>query len=476
MKIETQLTENHQAKLNVEIEAELLEEAKVRAARKIARRIKIPGFRPGKAPLAVITRQVGDATILEEALDLLIDDLYPKIIQEAGIDPYGPGSLENVVSTEPLVMEFTVPLAAEVDLGDYRSLRLPFEPKTVTDDDISSVLENLRERQAVIEPVERPAQMGDLVALRLSAKDASENGSEPENYLIQPRSTSILITQDDDQEWPFPGFSNNLVGVSANDAQTVSFQYGEDEQDEFFKGKEVEFYFTVESVKSRSLPELDDDFAASVGDYDNMEALKKDILATLERQAEQAYSDSYDNDIIEMAVAQATFKYPPQMLEQEVSDVISDLERRLEQQNLDMELYLKTRSLDMDGLREELHPIAESRLKRSLFLFELARKESIELNPQELARETEMTMNYLSRSLPEKEARKLNNEKTYRNITTNVMADMLLQRSRERLRAIGVGDLDKIQEEDTPEALSEPEAVPATPPETPDETPGAEEA
>ena len=476
MKIETQLTENHQAKLNVEIEAELLEEAKVRAARKIARRIKIPGFRPGKAPLAVITRQVGDATILEEALDLLIDDLYPKIIQEAGIDPYGPGSLENVVSTEPLVMEFTVPLAAEVDLGDYRSLRLPFEPKTVTDDDISSVLENLRERQAVIEPVERPAQMGDLVALRLSAKDASENGSEPENYLIQPRSTSILITQDDDQEWPFPGFSNNLVGVSANDAQTVSFQYGEDEQDEFFKGKEVEFYFTVESVKSRSLPELDDDFAASVGDYDNMEALKKDILATLERQAEQAYSDSYDNDIIEMAVAQATFKYPPQMLEQEVSDVISDLERRLEQQNLDMELYLKTRSLDMDGLREELRPIAESRLKRSLFLFELARKESIELNPQELARETEMTMNYLSRSLPEKEARKLNNEKTYRNITTNVMADMLLQRSRERLRAIGVGDLDKIQEEDTPEALSEPEAVPATPPETPDETPGAEEA
>ena len=476
MKIETQLTENHQAKLNVEIEAELLEEAKVRAARKIARRIKIPGFRPGKAPLAVITRQVGDATILEEALDLLIDDLYPKIIQEAGIDPYGPGSLENVVSTEPLVMEFTVPLAAEVDLGDYRSLRLPFEPKTVTDDDISSVLENLRERQAVIEPVERPAQMGDLIALRLSAKDASENGSEPENYLIQPRSTSILITQDDDQEWPFPGFSNNLVGVSANDAQTVSFQYGEDEQDEFFKGKEVEFYFTVESVKSRSLPELDDDFAASVGDYDNMEALKKDILATLERQAEQAYSDSYDNDIIEMAVAQATFKYPPQMLEQEVSDVISDLERRLEQQNLDMELYLKTRSLDMDGLREELHPIAESRLKRSLFLFELARKESIELNPQELARETEMTMNYLSRSLPEKEARKLNNEKTYRNITTNVMADMLLQRSRERLRAIGVGDLDKIQEEDTPEALSEPEAVPATPPETPDETPGAEEA
>ena len=170
MKIDKQFQEDHQVKITVEVEPEQMESMKRRSARKIARRVKIPGFRPGKAPYAVIVRQVGEAAIIEDALELLVNDIYPKVIEEADINPYGPGSLENVGSLDPPTLEFVVPLEAEVVLGDYRSLRRPYEPEPVKDEDIQDVLDNIRERQAVIEPVERAAEEGDLVTVRISAK------------------------------------------------------------------------------------------------------------------------------------------------------------------------------------------------------------------------------------------------------------------------------------------------------------------
>ena len=192
MKIETEIQEDHQAKLTVEVEVDVMEGMKRRAARKIARRVRIPGFRPGKAPYQVIVRQLGEGAILEEALEMLVEDIYPKIIEDTEIKPYGPGSLDNVVSLEPPVLEFMVPLDAEVTLGDYRSLRKPYEPSEVSDDDVNKVLENLRERQAVIEPVERPAQEGDLVTVRLSATKRTQVEDEDPN-LISERSAPMIV-------------------------------------------------------------------------------------------------------------------------------------------------------------------------------------------------------------------------------------------------------------------------------------------
>ena len=169
MKIDTQPLEDHQVKLTVEVENEKLSEAKIRAARQLAKKVKIPGFRPGKAPYQVVVRQIGDAAILEEAMELLIDDIYPKVIEEADIHPYGPGKLEQIVSTEPPTFEFVIPLEAKVVLGDFRSIRRPYELKEIPEQDVENVLDDLRERQAVIEPVDRPAQPGDLVDVRLSA-------------------------------------------------------------------------------------------------------------------------------------------------------------------------------------------------------------------------------------------------------------------------------------------------------------------
>jgi trigger factor len=175
LKIESQLQDDHQVKLVVEIDPEMLVQAKQRAARQISRRTKIPGFRPGKAPYPVIQRHVGDEVLLEEGLELLISDLYPKIIEESGFHPYGPGRFDELASIDPVTLEFTVPLMAEVG-GDYRSIRFPYELPEVSEFQVEEVLQNLRQRQSVEEPVERPIQEGDRVNIRLSGRQSSPIG------------------------------------------------------------------------------------------------------------------------------------------------------------------------------------------------------------------------------------------------------------------------------------------------------------
>lgn len=454
MKIETQPLEDHQVKLTVEVEADSFESAKKRAARQLSRKTKIPGFRPGKAPYPVILRQIGEATIIEEALELLVQEIYPKIINESEIQPYGPGQLENVVSMDPPVLEFVVPLEAKVELGDYHSISQPYEPKQITEKEVEDVLADLQERQAVLEPVDRPAQEGDKVFVRLSGtRTQVEEGENP--TLVNEQSFPIQIKAEETDsseeqntsEWPFPGFSRHLIGHSPKDELTLKHSFSEDSDFEALRGKEAEFHILVEDVKSQTLPELDDEFASSLGEYENIEALRKDIRESLEEQALQTYNEEYDSKILEEAIDQATIKYPPQMLDREIDSVIHNLEHRLQEQNLDMELYLKTREMDMDALREEARPVAESRLKQTLFLFELAKAENIEVKSEDLQNETLRTMNSLTRSLSEKEARQLNNETVFSNLVSSVMADMLTQRSTERLRKIASGQLEEETEE-----------------------------
>jgi trigger factor len=480
LKIETQPLEDHQVKLTVEVEPDSFESAKRRAARQISRKTKIPGFRPGKAPYQVVVRQIGEATIIEEALELLVTDIYPKIIDEAAIQPYGPGQLENVVSMDPPVLEFLVPLEAEVVLGDYRSISHPYEPKQITEKEVNNVLDDLRDRQAILEPVERPAQENDMVFVRLSGIRKEVEEGEDSN-LISERTLNVKIKpqdpdaeseetgskEDTSTEWPFPGFSRHLIGHSAGDELTLTYTFSQDSDFESLHGVEAEYHVTLEDVKSRTLPELDDEFAATLGEYETIEDLREEIRSGLEQQSLQAYNEEYDTKILDEAIDQATIKYPPQMLEREIDSVIHNLEHRLEEQNLDMDLYLKTRDMDMDALKEEARPVAESRLKRSLFLFELAKAEKIEVEQEELQTETLRTMDSLAHSLSEKDARQLNNREVFSNLVGSIMADMLTQQSIERLRKIASGQLEEEPEVEetkdevgsaTPDELIETEA------------------
>lgn len=438
MKIEQQNLDDHQVKLVVEADEKELDTAKRKAARAIAKRVKIPGFRPGKAPYNVVERQVGAGTILEDALEILAQDLYPQAIDETGIKPYGPGSLESIASVEPPTFEFVVPRQAEIELGDYQSIRIPYEPAEVSTEEIENALDDLRDRHAVIEPVERAAQEGDLVRIQLSGERLEpEEGQDP--VLVNPRALPVIIETEDadtENEWPFPGFSRELLGLESGAEKDVEHTFSAESPYESLRGTRARFHIQVEQVSSRELPHLEDEFALTVSEYETVEELRQAIEAELKESKLSSYHRDYDDQIIDKVLEEASILYPPQMVDRELEDMIYDLQNRLAQQGLDLETYLRINQKTEEEIREEFRDTAEKRLQRSLALFELARSEDIEVSEQEIQNETLRTLEALSQALPEDELKKITSQEQMQNLVSNIMADMLVNKTVEHLRTL----------------------------------------
>ncbi len=480
MKIEKQFTEDHQVKLTVEVEPEPLEAAKHKAARQLAKRTKIPGFRPGKAPYPVIERHIGEANILEEALDLLIQDLYPKIIEEADIKPYGPGKLDSMPSMDPPTFEFTVPLDAEVTLGEYNTLRFPYELNEVTDEDVENVIQDLRDRQAILEPVDRPAQEGDVVYLHVSAERRQAEEGKPLS-LVEDRPFSATLrpqSEENQNEWPFPGFSHQLIDLSSGDEKTVEHTFTDETPFETLRGVDAIFRLKIDEVKSRSLPELTDEFAQSMGEFETLEALRKEIRSDLEKQNKSEYESSYADQIINSVLDSSTIKYPPQMLENEVDMFIHQLEHRLADQNLDMDIYLKSRQMTMEDLKNEVQPSAETRLRRSLILYEIARAEDIQVEEQDVQSEAVRTLGEYSQMVDQKEFKKVVNNNFIQNMVSNITADLLVRKTLDRLKAIARGEYppEEVPDQETDSEESPSDETSETAPEMEDSGQAAETA
>jgi trigger factor len=479
LKIEQTPLEDQQVKLVVELEPEQLEAAKHQAARQIARKAKIPGFRPGKAPFAIVERFAGAEVVLEDAIDILIKDIYPKVIDESGVKPYGPGKLDKVVSTDPPTFEFVVPLEAEVELADYRSLRQSYDLAPIEEKEVERVIESMRQQQAIIEPVDRPAQEGDEVTVKLMGKrkDVEEGDS---NVLIRERSVPVVILpenpekdEDTGEEWPFPGFSRNLIGLSVGDEKTVEYTFPDDSNFEHLRGQVATFPIKVEAVKSRTIPEMTDELAQSLGEYENLEELRKDVRTRLEDRAKHDYEDEYDEKLMDEILKEVKVKYPPQMLEDELETTLHQLEDRLASQKLDMNTYLKSRNMDMEALRKEFTPVAETRLKKMLVLYEIAQKEKIQVSNEAVKKETLDTLNLYYNSLDPKRGKKGLSQALVSNLMSNITADLLVKNTTDRLRSIAKGENPTIEEPapagETAEVSAENPAEPASSetPETP---------
>ncbi len=478
MKIDSEPLDDHQIKLTVEVDTTQFDGVKKQAARKISRRTKIPGFRPGKAPYPVVQRHVGEAALLEEALDLLIDDIYPKVIEESEINPYGPGSLENINSTDPPVLEFVIPLAPEVSLGDYHAISYPYEPEPIQESDIADVLKQVQENQAIIEPVERPAAVGDIVYLVLTGEEIlpekePDEEDEAEPLSVPEQRLNILIKdtgEEDDSEWPFPDFSRELVDLSAGDEKSITHEYAEDEKNETFAGRTIIFAVTVNDIKSRELPPVDDTLAQSVGDYENLDDLRDYIERTLTENKLEAYHGEYDDKVLVDLIESSSIHYPPQMVQQELEVVLDQLKDRLASQGLDLEIYLKTRDMDQEALNEELLPTAEKRIKRGLVLFEVAKVENLEVKPEEVEKEVSRTIDQIFQIMPEKEARERVSGDAIQNLVGQIMSDKMAQLALKRLRSIASGRPETEEVEETEDEAGLPEA------DSPDQIQEADEA
>jgi len=385
LKIETQPRDDNQVTLIVELELDQMIGAKHRAARKISERKSIPGFRPGKAPFEVVLRSFGDSVITEEAVDLLLDEVYPKALEESKLEPGAAGSLEKVEDLDKKPkFTFIVPLAPSVDLGEYRSIRLPYDWKEPGEDKVEESLEEMRQMYAKTETVERPIQKGDFVMVDL--KGVKAKASEDEVPVMDRPGLPVFIRTDEKvDEFPFPGFSNELVGLNVDESKTFSHKFKKDSKDENLAGQTVKFDVKVKMVRGSTLPDLNDEFTKQVGPFDNVQALREAVKANLATQSKAEYDDEYFAKLMEKIKEGAKIAYPPQVVDHEVEHVMEDLKSRLAGQNLDMAAYLKSRQMDEEKfVTDEARPIAVKRLERSLIMDEIAKAEKIEVSQEVL--------------------------------------------------------------------------------------------
>ncbi|MDP3184342.1 MAG: trigger factor, partial [Anaerolineales bacterium] len=297
MKIETQPRDDHQLSMTVEIETERLESARHRAARKISERSKIPGFRPGKAPYDVVRRLYGDATVTEDAIELLVDEVYPQALKQAEVNPAGPGSLEKVESLEPPKFIFTVPLEPTVDLGDYRAIRLAYDWQAPGEDKVDEAIDELRRMYSTTDTVDRPVQEGDFAIIDIKGANAQHLlGTQPEaneapvierlGHPIFVRADRVGAAHEKEAEWPFAGFSRKLLSMIVGESKNFVHQYDKEDKDEDVRGLTVNFEATLKAVRGVKLPELNDEFAArQVGSFESLSALRDVVRANLEQRS-----------------------------------------------------------------------------------------------------------------------------------------------------------------------------------------------
>jgi trigger factor len=430
LKIETEPHDNRTLTLTVEVDDEQLQPALRAAARKISKSSRIPGFRPGKAPYEVVLRLYGETALYQAALEDLTQKIYQDALEQEKLEPFAPGEMD-IVELKPMKLKFVVPLAPEIELGDHRALRLQYTAPEVTDEAVAGEIEHLREHQAVLEPAERPAQMGDMVTLDLKA--FLNEGENPSDFLVTDPNTDVLLEEKSD--WPVPGFAAQVVGLSSGEEKKFDIAFPEEYVNESLRGQLAHFEVKLKEVKQRTLPEVDDELAKSLGDYESIDDLHAKVRGELEKQANVSIDREYGNAVVDQLVEQSKITFPPVLLQGEVDDYMKDLDRRLGAQKLTLPDYLKIEGKTEEQFREELKPAAEKRLKRSLALGRIVMLEHLDVHADEIDERIES----LSTPWGERadEMRKVLSSPRSREL---LELEMLTDKAVDRLKAIARGE------------------------------------
>ncbi len=437
MNVTTEPRDNRQLLLTIEVPQERVDAALAQAARRLSQKYKIPGFRPGKAPRDVVERMVGKQTLLEE----VVDDLGPKVYKEAldthHIEPYGVGEMEDF-TLEPMVFKMVVPLAPLVELGDYKSLRVPYIEPTADEHELEHQLEHIRENNAIVESV------GDetVAEANMIATVDIEGTVDGAPFIAKQEKVTINLYPPLDRDEDMLDFSAPIIGMKPGEDKTFSLPVPDTDRYEDFRGKTAEFQVHLHSLQRRELPALDDALAQTVGDYETLDALKDEIRSELLNAAKRQADDQYGDECISALVKQATIDFAPQMIKSEVDELIARTERRLKQQKMTMPDYLEALGKTEEQYREELKPTAEIRLKRGLALNEIIKQEKLSVSDEEVEQQIDrMAATYGPQS---KDARKTLAQPQSREA---IKLDLLTQAGMKRLTAICKGDADKPAEE-----------------------------
>ncbi|MBN1266883.1 MAG: trigger factor [Anaerolineales bacterium] len=432
MKIEQNELENRQVELTIEVPEEMVTAAMKKTARKLSSQVKVPGFRPGKAPYDILLHRLGEDTVFEEALESLGQEVYSKALEEADINPSSIGSFNDIVSREPLVLKYTVPLQPIVELGSYEDIRIDFTDPEINEEREQEVLTMLQQSRAVIEPVERPAQLSDLVVVDVHGELLPKEGideTEEDRHLAEEHGITLLVSEEGN--YPFKGIYEHLIGLESELEKEIEYTFPGDYEDEQLRNRTAMFTIKCLDVKSRELPELTDELVSELGDFENLEDMKgkirADILETEKRQA----LEEYNRELISKIVEGAEIDYPPILLEEEIDEMLQEVDQNLRQRKFSLAEQLKLENKTIQDFRKDIEPDAEFRLKRSLVLGKALDLQKIRVENDEI----EAEISNLRAQFPQSNAEieKLLNHPVQRQ---RILMDLLTRKTIDRLSLI----------------------------------------
>ena len=478
MNLQTERIDKHKAQFTIEIEADRLEDAKLKAARKISRQVRIKGFRKGRAPYRLVAQYVGEAAILEEAVEDLGDNLYKQALEESQVLPYGPGAFEDFKLEPAPTFIFSVPLQPEVDLQDYRSVRLDFEAPAVSQADIDAALRQLQMSAVeVLDDDVQVAALGNRVTIAVDSEfadgeppevadagelqeaaedaltaegDAPADDAEDTNAPVIPRKGDAFVQDDntvmilDPNEDPFiQGFVEQLVGVEVGSDVTFELTIPDDDADETIIGRRVSFVVTIKNIEAIDIPELDDDFARracrSRGDEEtDLAGLRALMKADLERSEQEAAKSEYADSVLQRIVEGAAIQYPEMMLDEQIEGMIEDFAGNLQRQRVSLDDYLRMTNTSRDDLREQYREPAIGSLRQSLVLRELVDAQGIEVAEEEIEARIETRIENVFAGYAAGDAmRKVFNTPEMKDSVRN---ELMMRRIHAHLFAIGQGE------------------------------------
>lgn len=378
--VKTNVTELPESRVRVEAEVPAAEVAKSldRAARDLARGIRIPGFRKGKVPPAVVIRRLGRETVLDEAVRSSISGWYADAVDAAGIVPIGDpelslGDLPGEGAPYAFAIEIGVRPAAK--LGAYKGLEVPRREPEVDEHRIEHELEHLREHLAKLETVERAAKEGDFVLVDYAGSIDGEpfEGGEGRDQLIELGSGRLI-----------PGFEEQLTGAKAGEERTIDVTFPDDYGAEHLAGKPAQFALTVKEVREKQLPPLDDELASDAAGFDTLDELKEDLRARLSEQEQQKIEAEFREAVLDAAVANATAEVPEALVEARAQELWEQTLRSMQRRGLSKEAYLQISGKSEEEILAEAKPDAEQALRREAVLAAVVEAEQVEPTDAEL--------------------------------------------------------------------------------------------
>lgn len=376
-----QLEEKNMVKLVIEASAEEFEAGLNAAYNKNKNKISVPGFRKGKAPRKMIEQLYGSQIFFEDAANEIIPDAYADAAKESGLDIVSQPkvSIEQLEAGKPFIFAAEVAVRPEVELGEYKGVEVTKADAEVTDADVGEELKKVQDQNSRTVSVEdRAVKDGDMTVIDFEGFIDGEafEGGKGENYPLTIGSHSFIDT-----------FEEQMIGMNIGEEKELNVTFPEDYHAENLKGKPATFKVTVKEIKEKQLPELDDDFAQDVSDFDTLAEYKDDLKKKIAERKESEAKAKKESEAIEKVVEAAKMDIPQAMIDTQVNRMLEDFAMRLQQQGLSVEQYFQYTGMTADKIMEEMKPEAVKRIKNSLVLEAVAKAENIEVSEEEFEAE-----------------------------------------------------------------------------------------